>query len=178
MSLLDPGDEPQFKVDMVLIRERAMVILEQLGSEMDTSRLGTLSDEAKTDVRARLRQKVNSDPAPLTMMEKGVLLQHLLDELFGFGPLGPLLRNPDLADIYVYGADCVYAERAGMLEKSRTTFENDDHLLQTINRILLPLGKQLNKDSPVVSCKLQNGTWILTALRPESHNAPLLIIRP
>src|SRR5215813_4471343 len=107
------GDTGRFQANQGLIREREKVIIDQLRRELDTSRMTQISEDTQAQVRARIREIVNSDPAPLTMMEKGILLQNILDEVFGFGPLGPLLRDPSVGDICVNGPNNVYVERHG-----------------------------------------------------------------
>src|ERR1700761_6182585 len=103
----------KFSANKQLIREREKLIIDQLRRELDTSRLTNISEDTQAQVRARIREIVNSDPAPLTMMEKGILLQNVLDEVFGFGPLGPLLRDPSVGDICVNGCNNIYVERHG-----------------------------------------------------------------
>jgi hypothetical protein len=168
----DSEGSPKFQANLTLIRERAMVIIEQIRRELEISQLSQISDDT---VRARIREIVNFDPAPLTMMEKGILLQNILDEMFGFGPLGPLLRDPSVQGIYVNYANSVYVERKGELVRTTETFESEQHLRQIIDKIIQP--QHLNNDSHIVTCTLPSGTWVLAALRPGANEAPLLILR-
>jgi pilus assembly protein CpaF len=139
--------------------------------------LTNISEDTQAQVRARIREIVNSDPAPLTMMEKGILLQNVLDEVFGFGPLGPLLRDPSVGDICVNGISAIYVERHGRLEKTTVVFENDRHLRQTIDKIIQPLGRRLDENSPMVDARLPNGSRVNATIPPVSIDGPTITIR-
>jgi pilus assembly protein CpaF len=167
----------KFSANQQLIREREKFIIEQLRRELDTSRLTNISEDTQAQVRARIREIVNSDPAPLTMMEKGILLQNVLDEVFGFGPLGPLLRDPSVGDICVNSFNSVYVERHGRLEKTSVAFENDRHLRQTIDKIIQPLGRRLDENSPMVDARLPNGSRVNATIPPVTIDGPTVTIR-
>jgi pilus assembly protein CpaF len=175
----DPSaqDASKFQANVALIREREKVIIEQLRRELDTSRLTQISEDTQAQVRARIREIVNSDPAPLTMMEKGILLQNVLDEIFGFGPLGPLLRDPSIGDICVNTCSNIYVERHGRLEKTTVVFENERHLRQTIDKIIQPLGRRLDDNSPMVDARLPNGSRVNATIPPVTIDGPTLTIR-
>jgi pilus assembly protein CpaF len=167
----------KFSANQQLIREREKFIIEQLRRELDTSRLTNISEDTQAQVRARIREIVNSDPAPLTMMEKGILLQNVLDEVFGFGPLGPLLRDPSVGDICVNSIGSIYVERHGRLEKTNVVFENDRHLRQTIDKIIQPLGRRLDENSPMVDARLPNGSRVNATIPPVTIDGPTITIR-
>jgi len=173
-----PGDlGAKFSANQQLIREREKLIIDQLRRELDTSRLTNISEDTQAQVRARIREIVNSDPAPLTMMEKGILLQNVLDEVFGFGPLGPLLRDPSVGDICVNGCNNIYVERHGRLEKTSIQFENERHLRQTIDKIIQPLGRRLDDNSPMVDARLPNGSRVNATIPPVTIDGPTVTIR-
>ena len=167
----------KFSANQGLIREREKFIIDQLRRELDTSRLTNISEDTQAQVRARIREIVNSDPAPLTMMEKGILLQNVLDEVFGFGPLGPLLRDPSIGDICVNGVSNIYVERHGRLEKTSVAFENEKHLRQTIDKIIQPLGRRLDDNSPMVDARLPNGSRVNATIPPVTIDGPTITIR-
>ena len=179
MAVHDPNaqDASKFQANLQLIREREKLIIDQLRRELDTSRLTQISEDTQAQVRARIREIVNSDPAPLTMMEKGILLQNVLDEIFGFGPLGPLLRDPSIGDICVNSPTMIYVERHGRLEKTTVQFENDRHLRQTIDKIIQPLGRRLDDNSPMVDARLPNGSRVNATIPPVSIDGPTITIR-
>jgi pilus assembly protein CpaF len=167
----------KFSANQQLIREREKFIIDQLRRELDTSRLTNISEDTQAQVRARIREIVNSDPAPLTMMEKGILLQNILDEVFGFGPLGPLLRDPSVGDICVNGVSNIYVERHGRLEKTTVAFENERHIRQTIDKIIQPLGRRLDDNSPMVDARLPNGSRVNATIPPVTIDGPTITIR-
>ncbi len=170
-------EKPRFQANLALIHERGKVIIEQLRHELDISSQTQIGEDKQAQIRARIREIVNSDPAILTMMEKGILLQNILDEIFGFSVLGPLLRDPSVQGVFVNRPSSVYVERHGCFEKTSVVFDDEQHLQEVINRIVQPVGSELNHDSPVVSRVLPNGTWVLAARDPASDDAALLILR-
>ena len=109
--------------------------------------------------------------------QKGILLQNVLDEVFGFGPLGPLLRDPSVGDICVNSVTSVFVERHGRLEKTSVVFENDRHLRQTIDKIIQPLGRRLDDNSPMVDARLPNGSRVNATIPPVTIDGPTITIR-
>lgn len=179
-------------VDMELVRKREKLITGELIKEFDW--LQTLIDgnykefpkcDEQENVRIRLEQLAKSDdifaqlPMPARNMHETILIQTVLDELFGFGPLGPVLRDPSVRDIWVNGAENVVVEREGHFEKAAVHFENDDHLMLTIMKVLKPLGFELNHFNPAVQAVLPNGSLVIAALPPKgaTQKGPMLILR-
>jgi pilus assembly protein CpaF len=171
------ADTSSAPVNTPLVREREKQIIGQLRRELDTSRLTQISEDTQAQIRSRIRDLVNSDPSPLTMMERSILLQSVLDEIFGFGPLGPLLRDPSISDIMVNGAESIYIERHGRLHRTPVVFENDRHLRQIIDKIILPLGRRLDENSPMVDARLPNGSRVNATIPPVTIDGPTLTIR-
>ena len=99
------------------------------------------------------------------------------DELFGFGPLEPLLADHTIADILVNGWNHVYIERAGMLERVEASFKDDAHLLQIIDRIVTRIGRRIDESSPMVDARLPDGSRVNAIIPPLSLNGPVLSIR-
>ncbi len=181
-------------VDMGLIRKRVHAIMSKLSTEFpETERyLNSVcyrdevpSEEVQDRIRARVFELVESDghleefPDFQNRTSAGILTQYLLDEIFGFGPLGPVLRDPTVCDILVDGPDSVYVLRDGGYEKAAVFFENTEHLLLTMSKILRPLGCELTEETPTVQTLLPNGSWVVAALPPKStpqHN-PTFFIR-
>jgi pilus assembly protein CpaF len=160
-----------------LIREREKAICEQLGQTARLAIKNGLTEEDSARLRARARDLVEKDQSPLTQAEKGILLQSVLDELFGFGPLGPLLRDPGVGDICVNGPRAVYAQRGGRFEKAAITFEDEKHLRDTIEKILLPLGLRLDESTPIVRGRMPNGADVMATIPPASIDGTTLSIR-
>lgn len=176
---LDETEAPEstpasFAADMALIRKQARKIIENLRNELDSSPLKRIDESTQAQIRSRIRELVNQDPAPLTMMERGILLQTVLDEIFGFGPLGPVLRDPTVKEIFVNAADSVFVGRYGRLEKTTVEFDGIEHLKSTIERISLPLGLTFNEQTPVLNARLPNGAKVTATYSPAG---PTLTIR-
>ncbi len=169
--------KPTFSPDLTLIRQRVKTIVDRLPKELDLSSLNHISEDTQAQVRARIREMVNLDQAPLSSAEKGILLQNVLDEVFGFGPLGPLLRDPTVAAICVNGIRPTYVERRGRWQLTTVAFDNTRHLMQNIEKILQPLGLRLDESCPMVSARLPNGSLVDAACPPISIDGPILSIR-
>jgi hypothetical protein len=166
-----------FQVDKILIRQRTDAIVKQLEEELDYCYLVEPDDSKEQEVRARIRQIVNADPAPLTMMERGCLLQDILDRLFGFGLFGPLLRDPSVEQLYVTGPDAVFVSCKGVMHKVAVAFDDVEHLRETVDKIMARFGIDFSETVSVVSQTLPNGSWVLAAKNPQPGGAPLFIIK-
>ncbi len=118
--------------------------------------------------------------------EKNILYNHatriqMLDwvvaDIVGYGPIEPLLRDPDITEIMVNGFDQIYVERFGMIEPTPVKFENDAHLLRVIDRIVSPIGRRVDEASPMVDARLPNGYRVNATIPPLSMDGPILTIR-
>lgn len=105
------------------------------------------------------------------------VFEQVLNDLLGFGPLQVLLDDPEVTEIMVNGPLKVYVEREGQLSKSRVTFDDEDHVLQVIDRIILPLGRRVDADSPTVDARLPDGSRVNAVIRPVAIDGPSITIR-
>jgi pilus assembly protein CpaF len=105
------------------------------------------------------------------------IFHDILDELTGFGPIQPLLDDPDISEVMVNGPKKVYIEKGGKLTKSPITFDDDDHVLRIIDRIILPLGRRVDPDSPTVDARLPDGSRVNAVIRPVTIDGPSITIR-
>lgn len=105
------------------------------------------------------------------------VFKEILDELTGMGPLQPLLDDVDVTEIMVNGPKKVYVEKGGKLIKSPITFDDDDHVLRIIDRIILPLGRRVDADSPTVDARLPDGSRVNAVIRPVAIDGPAITIR-
>jgi pilus assembly protein CpaF len=105
------------------------------------------------------------------------LFNEIVDEFTGFGPIQPLLDDPDVSEIMVNGPNKVFVEKNGRLTKSGVTFDDDDHVLRIIDRIILPLGRRVDADSPTVDARLPDGSRVNAVIRPVSIDGPCITIR-
>ena len=149
-------------------------ILDRLNLE----RLGrTPSDAARDEVLALIRNSVNSEAVPLSFAERERLSREILDEIFGLGPLEPLLKDPSISDILVNRYNSVYIERAGKLEATGLTFKDDQHLMQIIDRIVSRVGRRVDESSPMVDARLPDGSRVNAIIPPLAIDGPCLSIR-
>lgn len=105
------------------------------------------------------------------------VFNEILDELTGYGPIQPLLEDPDISEVMVNGPKKVFIEKNGKLTKSAVTFDDDDHVLRVIDRIILPLGRRVDPDSPTVDARLPDGSRVNAVIRPVSIDGPSITIR-
>ena len=105
------------------------------------------------------------------------LFNEILDEFTGFGPIQPLLDDPDVSEVMVNGPQKVFIEKNGRLIKSGVTFDDDDHVMRIIDRIILPLGRRVDADSPTVDARLPDGSRVNAVIRPVSIDGPCITIR-
>jgi len=105
------------------------------------------------------------------------IYNEILDEMTGFGPIQPLLDDPDVTEVMVNGPKKVFIEKGGMLTKSGITFDDDDHVTRIIDRIILPLGRRVDADSPAVDARLPDGSRVNAVIRPVSIDGPCITIR-
>jgi pilus assembly protein CpaF len=114
---------------------------------------------------------------PLNQVERDQMVQDLLDELTGLGPLEPLLRDGSISDILVNTFSTVYVERGGKLELTTVRFTDNDHLLRIINRIVARVGRRVDETSPMVDARLQDGSRVNAIISPLAIDGPILSIR-
>ena len=114
---------------------------------------------------------------PLSFAERGRLAREILDEIFGLGPLEPLLKDPTVSDILVNRFDRVYVERAGKLEPTGLTFKDNQHLMQIIDRIVSRVGRRVDESSPMVDARLADGSRVNAIIPPLAIDGPCLSIR-
>jgi pilus assembly protein CpaF len=149
-------------------------ILDRLNLE----KLGrTPSDTAREEVLAVIRDSVSTEAVPLSFAERERLAREILDEIFGLGPLEPLLKDPSITDILVNRYNQVYIERAGKLEKTNLSFKDDSHLMQIIDRIVSRVGRRIDESSPMVDARLADGSRVNAIIPPLAVDGPSLSIR-
>jgi pilus assembly protein CpaF len=149
-------------------------ILDRLNLE----KLGkTPGDAAREEVLVVIRNSVNSEAVPLSFAERERLSREILDEIFGLGPLEPLLKDPTISDILVNRFNRVYIERNGKLELTGLSFKDDSHLMQIIDRIVSKVGRRVDESSPMVDARLSDGSRVNAIIPPLAIDGPCLSIR-
>jgi len=145
---------------------------------LDLEKLGKASgDSARDEVLIIIRNAVNSEVVPLSFAERERLSREILDEIFGLGPLEPLLKDPTVSDILVNRFDRVYIERAGKLELTAFSFKDNTHLMQIIERIVSRVGRRVDESSPMVDARLMDGSRVNAIIPPLAIDGPCLSIR-
>jgi pilus assembly protein CpaF len=145
---------------------------------LDLEKLGrSHNDAAREEVLILIRNTVNSEAVPLSFAERERLSREILDEIFGLGPLEPLLKDPTISDILVNRYNKVYVERAGKLEATGLSFKDDAHLMQIIDRIVSRIGRRVDESSPMVDARLADGSRVNAIIPPLAIDGPCLSIR-
>jgi pilus assembly protein CpaF len=145
---------------------------------LDLEKLGRATgDSAREEVLVLIRSSVNSEAVPLSFAEREQLSREILDEIFGLGPLEPLLKDPTISDILVNRFDRVYIERAGKLEITGLSFKDNQHLMQIIDRIVSRIGRRVDESSPMVDARLQDGSRVNAIIPPLALDGACLSIR-
>jgi pilus assembly protein CpaF len=147
-------------------------------NRMDLTKLGQLDPEQLHAEVARLAEDLlAAENAPLSSVERDRLVGEVRHELFGLGPLEPLLADPDICDILVNSPKKVYIERGGKLELTAVEFKDDEHLMRVIERIVSTVGRRIDEASPMVDARLQDGSRVNAIIPPLSLDGPVLSIR-
>jgi len=145
---------------------------------LDLEKLGRATGDAVRDeVLVLIRTAVNSEAVPLSFAERERLSREILDEIFGLGPLEPLLKDPSISDILVNRFDRVYIERSGKLEVTGLSFKDNQHLMQIIDRIVSRIGRRVDESSPMVDARLSDGSRVNAIIPPLALDGPCLSIR-
>jgi pilus assembly protein CpaF len=147
-------------------------------NRMDLTKLQTLTPEQVHAEVSRLAEAVLAQEAmPLSVSERDRLVSDVQHELFGLGPLEPLLKDPTISDILVNKHDTIYIERRGKLERTNVTFKDDEHLMRVIERIVSSVGRRIDESSPMVDARLQDGSRVNAIIPPLAIDGPVVSIR-
>src|SRR5262245_28001940 len=132
---------------------------------------------AEGEIRSLLGLLLSEESTPLSLTERESLFAEVLDDVFGLGPLEPLLRDPSINDILVNTYRNVFVERKGVLERVTATFQDDAHLMRVIDRIVSRIGRRVDDSSPMVDARLADGSRVNAIIPPLAVDGPLLSIR-
>jgi pilus assembly protein CpaF len=147
-------------------------------NRMDLTKLSSLTSEQVHAEVSRLAEVVLAQEAmPLSASERERLVNDVQHELFGLGPLEPLLKDSTISDILVNSHDTIYIERRGKIEATNVRFKDDEHLMRVIERIVSSVGRRIDESSPMVDARLQDGSRVNAIIPPLSIDGPVLSIR-
>ena len=150
----------------------------KLIQKLNLDRLNEINrEDVRREVSQILEALVVGESAPMNLQERERLAQEVLDEVFGLGPLEPLLADPTISDILVNTYKHVYVERRGMLEATSVQFRDDLHLMGIIDRIVSAIGRRVDESSPMVDARLADGSRVNAIIPPLAVDGPCLSIR-
>ena len=135
------------------------------------------NDATRKEVEARLQEAYASARVNLPESARVELMKEVMNEFFGYGPIQPLLEDPTITEVMVNGPTRVYIERAGKVHLTPIRFDDDDHVRRVIDRIILPLGRRVDMDSPLVDARLPDGSRVNAVIPPVSIDGPCITIR-
>jgi pilus assembly protein CpaF len=150
-------------------------LLETLGPKLYDARMTQTDLEAK--VRATLQEVLAQEETPLTVADRTRIAQEVSDDILGYGPIEPYLRDTDITEIMVNGFDDIWVERAGLISKVDGAFTNESHLRRTIDKIVARVGRRVDESSPMVDARLPDGSRVNAVIPPLALDGSLLTIR-
>jgi pilus assembly protein CpaF len=170
-TLSENSYSPEYQELKFLIHRR---LLDRINLEALSSIVG---ERARAEVRAVVAKLVEEENPPLNLAEKDRMIEEVLDEVFGLGPLEPLLQDPTVSDILVTTPKLVYVERFGKLHRTPIQFKDNIHLLRIIEKVVSRVGRRVDESSPLVDARLPDGSRVNAAIPPVAVDGPLLSIR-
>ena len=165
-------------IDFNAYQETKIGIHRELLDLLDLEKIASAADErTQRQVLGVIQELVSTVKAPFDDSERERLALEILDEVFGLGPLEPLLQDPSINDILVNGAGEVYIERQGVLEETKVVFKDNAHLMRIINQIVSAVGRSVDEHFPMVDARLPDGSRVNVIIPPLSIDGPHLSIR-
>ena len=159
-------------------QELKFILHRKLLDRVNLELLSSVAPErVRNEIRAAVAKLVEEEKTPLSIVEKDRIIGEVLDEVFGLGPLEPLLADPTISDILVTTPRLVYIERAGKLYRTPVQFKDDAHLLRIIEKVVSRVGRRVDESSPLVDARLPDGSRVNAAIPPVAVDGPLLSIR-
>src|SRR5437763_5447673 len=150
----------------------------KLVEKLDFTRVKALaSDAVRKDIRRVIEHLCDPETPLLNRMERERLIDEILDETLGFGPLEALLKDPTISDIMINGPFNIFVERRGRIEKSDVKFRDNEHLLQIIDRIVSKVGRRVDETSPMVDARLPDGSRVNAIIPPLALDGASVSIR-
>ena len=177
--LVAPGPRQARGIGSNLQQQLKTAVHKDLIKRLDLERLdGITQDRSRQQQLFQLiQQLVTEQGVPLSSPERDRISQEVLDEVFGFGPLEPLLNDPTVSDILVNTCSHVYVERRGQLELTNVQFKDNRHLMQIIDKIVSGVGRRVDESSPLCDARLPDGSRVNVVIPPLAVDGPILSIR-
>src|ERR1700728_1054191 len=166
-------------VALKMQQEIKAAVHQELIKRMDLEKIALMhgNPASQQQLLTVIHQLIGEQGIPLSGAERDRLAQEVLDEVFGLGPLEPLLQDPTVNDILVNTYNAVYVERRGVLEKTTVVFKDDRHLMHVIDKIVSAVGRRVDESSPMVDARLKDGSRVNAIIPPLAVGGPILSIR-
>jgi pilus assembly protein CpaF len=159
-------------------QELKFTLHRKLLDKINLEALATIDNQrVRSEVRQAVISLIDGEPTLLSSLERQQISEEVLDEVFGLGPLEPLLQDSTISDILVNGHKQVYVERKGLLEQTNVCFRDDAHLLRIIDKIVSQVGRRVDESNPMVDARLSDGSRVNAIVPPLAVDGPLLSIR-
>ncbi|TMB56319.1 MAG: CpaF family protein [Chloroflexi bacterium] len=158
-------------------REAKYRVQNRLVNELDPKLDLSNQAEVRRQIEELFGKIADEEGLALTRAERVRMLEQITDEILGLGPLEPLLRDETITELMINGPQQVYIERDGILELTNVTFQNDEHVMKIIQRIIAPIGRRIDESSPMVDARLADGSRVNAIIPPLSLVGPVLTIR-
>jgi pilus assembly protein CpaF len=166
----DPHIGIKEKIHSRLVKEIDAEFLEQTSSAEDRQRLAR-------EVQKVAMAVLNEEPLPLIRSEKTRIINEVIDDVMGFGPITPLLEDESITEVMVNGPEMIYVERKGRIEQAPVRFRDADHVMHIIEKIVSPIGRRIDEASPMVDARLPDGSRVNAVIPPISLVGPCITIR-
>ncbi len=159
-------------------QELKFTLHRKLLDKINLEALATIDNQrVRNEVRQAVISLMEGEPTLLSSLERQQISEEVLDEVFGLGPLEPLLADPTISDILVNGYKHVFVERKGLLEMTNVRFRDDGHLLRIIDKIVSQVGRRVDESNPMVDARLSDGSRVNAIIPPLAVDGPILSIR-
>jgi pilus assembly protein CpaF len=159
-------------------QELKFTLHRKLLEKINLEALATIDNQrVRGEVRQAVISLIDGEQTLLSSLERQQISEEVLDEVFGLGPLEPLLQDPTISDILVNGYKQVYVERKGLLELTNVGFRDNSHLLRIIDKIVSQVGRRVDESTPMVDARLSDGSRVNAIVPPLAVDGPLLSIR-
>jgi pilus assembly protein CpaF len=176
-TVLEHKARPRRNVDPFADLKRTVhqTLLETLGPKLYDTAMTQSALEAR--VRQTLQEVLAEEETPLTVQDRTRISQEIADDILGYGPIEPFLRDPEITEVMVNGPDQIYIERAGKIHPVAGGFVDDNHLRRTIDKIVARIGRRVDESSPMVDARLPDGSRVNAVIPPLAVDGALLTIR-
>lgn len=151
------------------------LLIEELGPELEQAGLDDLALSAR--IRSKLNELLNRESTPLSQADRLEIIDDVLDNILGYGPIQSLLDDPSITEVMVNNAEEIYIERAGRIQRTDRRFLDEAHLLRIIDKIVGQVGRRVDEASPMVDARLPDGSRVNAVIAPLAINGPMLTIR-